>query len=726
VTVGPQPRRVPLRRHLIATSALVGLGRRSESAATGLIALLVVGVTFVICLAPSALADAESESLALALADTSSPDHRLTVRALENFERGSPTDPLAEAWEVADQAFASVPDVVAERYGPPRIVVDSNRFLVRSVDGEEVLSPTALTLRVHPELDEHSRITVGRAARSDNAETVEIELSVETADVLGLAVGSEVALDIDPDDTATRRFKGGLPPPFSATVVGLRELDDVDDIFWAGDPRGHRPTVTDTGIGANYFAFALVPAASLSVRPYLVDGLSPLTVEARRDLVAATITLSDVDDVARGLRAVDARSTDLATPGRPSVIARLDRVLDAEAEQRRLARSSLTMIGVGLAGISLITLVGLVDAAIERRRGWLLVARSRGASHSAIVGATLAEIGPIAGASALVGWVLSMAVVTGAPWASAAAALATWASVLCVAAVVARRCTTTMIPGSHSGSTRSDGTHRAVTDAVTVLLAIASIVTVLRSGVSAAEGVDPLAAAAILIVPLAVAVLADRLLPLVLRRASRSGTELGIGRLVGLRRAAVPHAGRGLSAALVLSLSVSTVAVAVARSVDAGASATATASTADDPLVTIIARGHLAAALVAAMFAVIAVVGRVVVSGRSTRREIAVLTLLGAPRGELTRAVRSEVLPATAVGTLVGTLVGVGLIRLLEDRIDLSVIGSGVPTRLEPHWPATGATVVLIGSASIMIITALVGRIVRVRPDDIEHLEDAT
>lgn len=713
-----------IRSRAVRTSALVGLGVRSEGAISGLIGLLVLAVTFVACLAPSALADAEVESLAAALADTSSPDHRLTVRALENLGRGPSTDPLAEAREVADLAFAVVPDVVAERYGPPRLVVDSNRFVVGRVDGREVLSPTALTLRVHPELDDHSRLVEGRPARADTGDSIEIEISVETAEVLGLSIGSDVALEADPDDVATRRFKGGLPEPFSATVVGLRDLDDVADPYWAGDPRVHRPTVTDTGIGASYFAFALVPPSSLSVRPYVIDGVSPLTIELRRDLVPSTITLADVDEVAEGLRRLDARSVDAATPGRPSVVARLDRVLDDEAEQRRLARSALTMIGVGLTGIALVTLIGLVEAAVERRRSWLRLARARGASRSAVVAATVTEIAPIAGAGTLAGWVLSRVVLSGSPVTPPLGLLGIWSSVLVVAAVVARRGVASPRGGLRSTARPSTETHRAVLDAVIALLALASIVTARRSGLSSDAGVDLLAAAVIVIVPLAAAVVADRFLPVALRRASRSGTDGGIGRLVGLRRSAVPHTSRGLSTALVLSLSVATVAVAVAGSVDDGAAAQTPA--ADDPLVEIIARGHLAAAIVAVVFALAAVVWWVLVSARSMRRDVTVLTLLGAPRRESSRAIRAEVFPATALGIGVGTLVGLGIVGLLADRIDLSTSGSISPASLEPHWQATGAAAAATVVASIIIINALVGRLARVRPDDVRHLEDAT
>lgn len=716
--------RASIRSRAVRTSALVALGVRSEAAVSGLIGLLVLAVTFVACLAPSALADAEVESLAAALADTSSPDLRLTVRALENLGRGPSTDPLAEAREVADLAFAVVPDVVAERYGPPRIVVDSNRFVVSKVDDREVLSPTALTLRVHPELDDHSRLVEGRAAREDTGDHVEIEISVETAEVLGLSIGSEVALEADPDDVATRRFKGGLPEPFSATVVGLRELDAVDDPYWAGDPRVHRPTVTDTGVGASYFAFAMVPASSLSVRPYVIDGVGPLTIELRRDLVPSTIAIADVDEVVEGLHRLDARSIDTATPGRPSVVTRLDRVLDVEAEQRRLASSALTMIGVGLAGIALVTIIGLVEAAVERRRSWLRVAQARGASRSAIVVATVTEIGPITGAGILAGWVLSRIVLSGSPVTPPLGLLAIWSSALVVTAVVARRGVASRQSSLRSTARPSTETHRAVLDAVVVLLAAASIVTVRRSGLSSEADVDLLAAAVIVIVPLAAAVVADRLLPVALRRASRSGTDGGIGRLVGLRRSAAPHTSRGLSTALVLSLSVATVAVAVAGSVGEGAAAPT--PTAEDPLVEIIARAHLAAAIIAVVFALAAVAWWVLVSARSMRPDVTVLTLLGAPRRESSRAIRAEVVPATALGIGVGTLVGLGIIGLLADRIDLSAGGAIGPAALAPSWEATGAAAAATVVASIMIITLLVGRLVRVRPDDIRHLEDAT
>ena len=581
--------------------ALVGMGGRSEIAVWTIVVVLLGTVVFGAVAAPRLLRDAEEQSLAQAVDRAPIGARQLVVRVLDDYAAGSTTAPLAlQRGRLADIS-AELPEHLLDRFVDERFVADTARFTVAheavgpvppdpaaapdaDPDPDSARSvprlPTFLTFRIHPEIDERSRLVAGRrAAATDRTingfDIFEFEATPETAEELGWELGEIVELTVDPSDLVTRSFNRGLPDDFAAELVGLRELDDADDRYWFGDLRLHRPTVADTPAGANVFAYAIVHPEQVPTRPFLVDGRSPFALEQRRDLDTDAITLASVDQVLDGVLAVEASFASQPTLTRPGVVTGLRSVLETEIGQRDAARSTLVLAAVGVLAVVLTTLGQLLAAAAGRRRGWLTVARARGASRPQLVAASMTEMSGIAAVAAIVGGGAALLV---APPVRAdlelPLVLATCGGAVLCAGLVAtseglRPVTVSGRPNAHPGL----GRWGRIAGLVLVAIATGAVVTFRRRGVSAdATAIDPLTVLMPVLVPLAIVFLTRRVIPWLVGRFAARGLVLGPGRLVGLRRvAASPDASIGMVTVMVLALTVAALGVGVDRALEGGA-----------------------------------------------------------------------------------------------------------------------------------------------------------
>lgn len=570
---------------------LAGSGRRSERPVHLLLGALLVTVGFAAVAGPRLLRDAEASSLERAIADANPSARRLSIQIIDQFAASDIADPLSDASRRTDDVAAAIPAGVTDRFGPQRLVIDTNRF---QVDGERVATggdealaepvppalPTFLTFRIHPELAEHSTLVDGRDPRPSDAtvgglQVFEFVMSPETADELGWVIGDRVLLGTDTTDLVTRSIRGSLPDDFVAELVGLRELSADADPFWSGDPRLHRPTVADTNAGANVFAFAAIDAGQLPGRPFVTDGGSPFAVELRRDLTDGGVTLANVDATLESLVALDASFADQPTLSRPGVFTGLDPVLAIEVAQRRSARTTLALAATGVAGVVLAALGQLFVVSFARRRAWLTVARARGATRRQVVLGAMAETAAVAAPALAVGAAVAHIGVAGS---SAPAELpllgGLWCGAVLTAGVIAwsegmRPVTVSARPSAHPGL----GRWARIGGILLVAIAAASLVTFRRRGLaSGGTDLDLLVVAVPVLVPLALVHLTRWVLPAVLGRVARRGLALGPGRLVGMRRIVdAPDATRGVVTILVLALTVAALGLGISRSVSAGA-----------------------------------------------------------------------------------------------------------------------------------------------------------
>lgn len=561
---------------------LLGITRRSEASAGLTIGTMLAVIAALVAFAPGVLRWAEGESLDQAIEQAAPQQLRLSVRTLEGFEAGTADDPTAQQRAAVSDAAAVIPEPVLSRFGEPRIVIDSPRFVVDAVNSTPRVSPTTLTLRVHPDLDDHSRIVAGRAASPgveivEGRPVVELELSSIAADVLGVSIGDVLQVSPDTTDPVMQRFDGGLPEPFGARLVGLRELDPADDPYWFGDVRLHRPVVSDTNTGANYTVFGSIPAAALPERPLGRDGRGPLVVEQRRDLVPETVSIGDADELLAGLDALAATSVSTPTPGEPAIVTGFGSVLRGERAERAVTRSSVVLAAVGMVGVAAVTLVLCLQVALHRRRGWLGIARARGVSARQVVAAGTVEMAAIAAVAVTVGALVARVAHGAIGAADLAGVPILWLVLLWLGAVLTTAWTLVVdVRGPLVGGSRTTG-GRALTRTgriavmLLVVATIAALVTFLRRGVADGDGVDVLAVLVPLLLPLVAGLAAGWALPILLGPVARSGMSLGPGRLVGTRRAmGRSGAGPGLVAVLTMAVALAGLGVGVSRSLESG------------------------------------------------------------------------------------------------------------------------------------------------------------
>lgn len=582
-------------------SALVGMGRRSEVGVWTMVVLLLAVVAFGAAAAPRFLRDAEAASLRQAIERAPVGARQLVVRVLDDYPPGTVDDALELQARRLDEISEEIPAAVLDRFVDERFVADTPRFAVAleavepvppdpaaepegdpSGDGAGRVPalPTLVTFRVHPELDEHSQLVAGRRAaptdRVVNGLPVwEFELTPEAADELGWELGETIQLTVDPSDLVTRSFNQGLPDDFAAELVGLRELDPVDDRYWFGDPRLHRPTVADTGVGANVFVYAIVHPEQLPTRPFLVDQRSPFALEQRRDLDGEAVTLDSVDETLAGVLELEASFASQPTLTRPGVVTALRPVLETEIGQRDAARSTLVLAATGVLGVVLTTLAQILVTSAGRRRGWLTVARARGASRPQVAVAAMAEMAVLATIGVVVGGgsalLLAPSVRSGL---EVPLVVATWLGAVACAGLLAvseglRPVTVSGRPNAHPGL----GRWGRIGGAVLVAVAVGAVVTFRRRGLSVdAPSADPLVVLLPVLVPLAVVYLTRWAIPWLLGRLATRGLSLGAGRLVGLRRVAgSPDATIGIVTVTVLALTVTALGVGVDRALEGGA-----------------------------------------------------------------------------------------------------------------------------------------------------------
>jgi hypothetical protein len=247
---------------------------------------------------------------------------------------------------------------------------------------------------------------------------------------------------------------------------------------------------------------------------------------------------------------------------------------------------------------------------------------------------------------------------------------------------------------------------------VVVVLAIASVVSLRRRGITTGgEGNDLLVLLPLALVPIAVALVAVAVLSGLRRGRTIGGLDLGVGRLVGLRRAAEMRSAASLVVAVAVAACVAAVSAATAWSLRDSSTGDA-----GGPL-GVVARSSFAAAAVAAWSLGVAGVGiATVITMRRRRRDAELLSALGAQRFEFRRAVIAELAPLVGVGLVVAAVAAWITVAALEGRLDLDALRGtivGLPAgtddatgvaRRDAAPRVVGATFAVVGSLFVVAV----------------------
>ncbi|MGB0113373.1 MAG: hypothetical protein WBP59_09160 [Ilumatobacteraceae bacterium] len=680
----------PLARWWTSTISSLRLGWRADAIVIILALVIVAAVSTGIVAAERAVSRAEASSLARTLADAPPESSSLRITVADVFTP-SPGDPLVVPRRKLESAAETIEPAVMALYDNPRIVVDSPTFTAQAIDDLAPSSPTTLVLRVQEQLDDHATLAQGGtplvvpdeiSADGEEIAVVEVVIASDTADDLQWTVGTSVLVGPTTDDALFRGYDN-LPAPFIVRVAGIVDLDDIDDRFWAGDPRLHRAIVEDTGVGANFTVFAAVTEEQLPFVLSMLGGRAALRVEQRWDLVPGRVTMANVDEVTTALQASDAATVRTAPFGRPAVSIGLLPVLDEEASVRGASRDAVRIASIGIAAAAIGAFVLLQQMAADRRRPWWAQARSRGAGAVAMVSAATTTTAAVVALGSVIGVAVGLLLVGEAPGGVPLGTVAAFAVAMLVVDATQQtievRRSLRQTPGRPSRWARAAAL-------LVIVIALASVVTLRRGGaVAGGDGIDVVVLLPIVFVPLAVALTVIAGAHAFLRGRTIGGLSLGVGRLVGVRRAVELRGGPSMVVAVSLAATVSSMSTVLAWSFDASG----------EPLVDA-ARGAFVAAAIGSWVLALAGVGvTTLVTMRRRRADQRLLSALGAGAGEFARSVRAELLPLVAVALATGALASTIVLAALDRRLDVTLLtGSDVPSTVT----RLGGTLIVMAS----------------------------
>lgn len=483
-----------------------------------------------------------------------------TEPSIWNLEPGQ--DPL----EAAHDGLASLPGTHAGAtlrgaLGEPELVVTREPEAIEKGPRSPDITAMGLAIRIDPVADERLRLTDGQAPApmdpgaledvgSDgeiDMPTMEVVLSVDTAEVMGWQIGEE------------RSFASGYGP---IRLTGTVEAIDPGADVWSHLESTLYPQVVEDGnFGTSVVGVAYVDPSAL---PYLYVGPG-LVLTAWFPIDTAAVTGADRETLVRELRGF------LAGTGLDS---ELEGALDAMEARQGTVTTILDVLAVGPVGVALAVLWLAGVLAVDRRRTALALASARGATTGDLRLVVAAQGIVVGVPAAAAGTAAAIALVPGPVRVGdlLAPALVGLAPAVLLALAAGRAPQGTRGRADDVGAGR--GRARAWTEAAVVVLAALSVLAVLQRGITGGgAGTDPVLLACPVLVSLAACVLVLRVYPLPARAVARSlHRRRTLAPFLGAARGArTPAAGLAPMAALVLGVAVATFSGAVLSTVQTGA-----------------------------------------------------------------------------------------------------------------------------------------------------------
>ncbi|MDG4797717.1 FtsX-like permease family protein [Micromonospora sp. WMMD1082] len=394
-------------------------------------------------------------------------------------------------------------------------------------------------LRAQTGVEEAAELTAGRWPRTEAGGPAEVAVSEAVAEMLSLRPGHRL------------RFTGQGGHALGR-LVGVFAPRDAGDPVWDDLQDALHPIAPlldgDPYIVAGVTDWAGVDAVSAGSGVVAVNGWRYRVDERRLD----TATLGAVTAAV-----AETRRTEW-TPG-AVVQTSLDVALARFAGQLHAVRALLAVVQAGLTASLLGLILLAARLAVLRRRDEFALLRARGAALRTIGLRTLAEAAPVQPLAVLVGWLVGMRVpgrADGTPWAVLLLAVLTTAVVPTLAMLAQRR--VGVVAGRTDMARQRPSVRRLTVEAGVLVLAGLGVVLLRRRGLDPGGGVDVYLASVPVLVAVAAALVAMRLLPWPLRLAGR----LAAGARGALLFLGVARAGRGAPVALgplaVLIVAVST------------------------------------------------------------------------------------------------------------------------------------------------------------------------
>lgn len=695
----PRPRR--------GAFGILALQAATDAPLAVIVAVVVAIAAFLVTAGPGALAQVADQELRHTLTGYSSARHDLTAEATFGAATRGATSP-SDA-EARFEAITSTVDGVVDGVIPPLAPV-----LGTSHWG--VLTPRAFaTLRADP--DRPVALVVGLAATPDWRKFVTM--------VEGTAPTAWTGSDADPSGAAART---PVPVALSAAsakqmdvgvgdvldvgarsivVTGLYEPVDTDDALW-----GHLARLRDAAKGKTDDGRTAFTADAL-IDPGSTAGLQQTFYTARIQawypLSIDETTFHDVPRLAEQIRELSAGGVRLHSSEMLLFSPQLAFDLDAVTARVAVATALFALLVAGPLGVVLAVLALTAGAIAARRSGSLALARARGASGLQLRTAMLLEGAILAVPAAVVGALAAFAFTGGRTTLPGL-----WPAVL--VAATPPLLLAIAVPGPAGRAGRSSA--RWVVEVLVAGLAAASVFLLFRRGVApAGAGVDPLLAAAPLLIAAAVTIGVLRVYPWLMRAAQRSARRArGAVALVGSARSVrVPSLGFAAAFALIVGVSVAVFSAGMAATLARALVRTHPAVQSDappvdagHPLVAAVFELLTAAAVIPLLFCIVAIVMAVIAAARSRNSTVGVLRVLGFSGAQVRGLVAWELVPVALVAIVAGVALGAVEVFVLSAAIDLSAFvgGAGAPPPRVDAAVTAGIAVVFAVATAVAAVCA--------------------
>lgn len=520
------------------------------------LAVVVLLVAFVVTAWPRAVAATNTAQVEHVLS-TSTPLQRDVITVSQSAPDLGPAEPAGstgldagaeEAWGAFVQGLTTLrddqPEPLRTALGDPAFTIEDEARALPEVAGNDVRFPSGV-LKIDPRLAEHVTLVAGEwpgpveepvpsgdgtavvdadgTVHVIGAQVLDVVTSAEAADVLGWSVG-----DVHELDALTR-----------VRLTGTFEAVDPADDYWQHNPYSAAPQVVDDLNLGRSARTALYLDAATADQAFLLDP----TTRVWYPVTGAGVEADDVAPLLAQLRGFTATphpvvdgGTFVLTPA-----SEMTTVLSSLLAQQRASSAILAVVAVGPLGVTVAVLLLGARLVVSRRRTSLALLRARGASGVQLRGLMGAEglaLGLPAAALGAVAAVLAVPAAAG----GGSVGPGTFVPALLTALAPALLFALTTSPAglrdtrADLGTTRSRW--RGLVELLVVVAAAVSVVLLLQRGVivgpgadpsgtttgavpAAGPGVDPLLAAAPLLLALATCVVVLRVYPLPVRALER-------------------------------------------------------------------------------------------------------------------------------------------------------------------------------------------------------------